>query len=892
MNFVKLSVLCGMLMMGNPLQAQEEITNAFDDLKRQGVYNEKLSEMRQVASAQDLNSLLAEHPEAGYFCFTEDREHDIRMNDAIPKRWVERAINLRKLFSDSCAPGEFFTWQIGLYTPYQDLSGVTLDFSDWKNEKGEVIPASAFRCFNLEGRSSYGKIFKQQIDVAKGNVKALWIGMEIPETAQGNYQGTVKVMVDNAQPIQVKGCLHVEGEALKNHGDDEGWRKTRLRWLDSSIGETDEPTAPYLPLKLRKREITWLGGKMKLGKNGLPINISSFYDQSNQLSKSVTDVLKDELRFIIETKDGEEQLKVSSFHIDEKNTAAINWTSVSENERFRLECKGDFCYDGLGQYDLSLTASQPVEVKDIRLEIPYSAYAAKYMMGLGHKGGLRPDTLIQWNWDVDRHQDKIWMGNVNAGLNFCFKDENYVRPLVNIYYSMGKLNMPVSWGNQGKGGIEVLPEKKDVVLMKAYSGARTMEKQETLHFKFNMMVTPVKPLNLNKLATKHIYHSNSDVSASYIPNAKQAGAHQITVHHKKDIYPFINYPYYDESLPDFKKFVTKAHDEGLAVSVYYTTRELTVKIPEFWALRSLGSEILHDGAGKDVRTCIHPNGPHSWLVENLKDHFIPAWHNAFNEGKYAGDLDLSVITTPDSRWNNYYLEGLDWMVKYMGVDGIYIDDSALDHKTLQRARRILDADGKKRIVDIHSWNHMNNMGGYANSIHLYLELLPYIDRTWIGEEFSTQTPADFWLVEMSGIPFGLMGETLQTNNLYRGMCMGMLPRYPWSGNPVSMWRLWDRFGMKDAQIRGFWDERCPVTTDNKEVYATVYLNGDETMLVLANWSNTNQKAKLSIDTSLLGFKPSTIVMPFIEGKQKERTMNAMPEFDLKGESGKILILKK
>ncbi len=84
-----------------------------------------------------------------------------------------------------------------------------------------------------------------------------------------------------------------------------------------------------------------------------------------------------------------------------------------------------------------------------------------------------------------------------------------------------------------------------------------------------------------------------------------------------------------------------------------------MKIPELWALRSLGGEVIHDGPGKDTRTLIRRNGPNEWLNKNLATHFIPAWYNAFEEGKYAGDMDISVITTPDSRWNNYYLP--DWI---------------------------------------------------------------------------------------------------------------------------------------------------------------------------------------------------------------------------------------
>ena len=114
-----------------------------------------------------------------------------------------------------------------------------------------------------------------------------------------------------------------------------------------------------------------------------------------------------------------------------------------------------------------------------------------------------------------------------------------------------------------------------------------MQRGETLHYNFNMLVTPVKPLDLKGLAENRFYHSNSDVSAGYIPAALEAGANMINVHHKKDVYPFINYPYYDEAVPDLKRFISDAHSKNLDVRLYYTTRELTVKIPELWALRSL-----------------------------------------------------------------------------------------------------------------------------------------------------------------------------------------------------------------------------------------------------------------------------------------------------------------
>lgn len=204
----------------------------------------------------------------------------------------------------------------------------------------------------------------------------------------------------------------------------------------------------------------------------------------------------------------------------------------------------------------------------------------------------------------------------------------------------------------------------------------------------------------------------------------------------------------------------------------------------------------------------------------------------------------------------------------------------------------MDADGKRRLIDIHSWNHNNEWAGYANSLHLYLELLPYVDRTWIGEGFSADNPLDFWMVEMSGIPFGLMSETLDAQNVFRGMIYGMLPRLPWSGNPVPFWHLWDDFGMKDAVMRGYWDERCPVKTDNASIPATVYINGDKALLVLANWTDVPQAANITLDENLLGFKPSSYVLPEIADTQSGEKISSLTRCEIPGRSGMFILMEK
>lgn len=829
-------------------QEQTQSTNAFLDLQRKGNFSSNISEMQNPLSQDELKRLLKEKPKCNYFVFTESRNLDIIMTDSIPKCWLTKNNDKNLAFVSTCLPGEYFTFQIGLYTPYQKLQDVEIVFDDFENEKGECIEKNRITCFNQEGIDVNGKYFRKTINIPQYKVQALWVGVDIPIRAKGIYTAYLIIKAKNASQVKVKLSIEVGGKPIYNHGDDEGWRKGRLRWLNSTIGIEKTPTKPYVPIDIFENRLTYLGGAIYLDEYGLPKKIINHYDESNILDTSISnDILSDRMKFVIETDSGEEILSLQHHTILEKTSTKFRWEKILINKDFELTIIGTFDFDGFFHYSCQVHSLSGINIKDIRLEVPYDKKSAQYMMGLGHCGGYRPSERVCWQWNVNKHQDKVWLGKVNSGLNFVFMDQNYQRPLVNIYYSLGKLNLPISWANNNKGGIKI-EENSDNVLLTAYSGERELEKGNRLYYNFNMLITPVKSLNLKQQAEIRFYHSNTDVSSNYIEEAEQAGANAVNIHHKKDIYPFINYPYYDEALPDLKLFSDKLHSNKLRMRLYYTTRELTIKLPELWAIRSLGNEIIHDGPGKNVRTLIHPNGPHPWLSENLKTNFIPAWYNAFNEGKYKGDMDLSVITTPDSRWNNYYLEGLDWMVKNLGLDGIYIDDSALDRFTLQRARRILDSNGKDRLIDIHSWNHNNEWAGYANSIHIYLELLPYIDRTWIGEGFSEENTRDFWLVEMSGIPFGLMGETLDAHNPFKAMTFGMLPRMPWSGNPISFWKLWDTFEMKNARFLGYWDSRNPVECESNEVKASIFYNPKtrKMMLVLANWSKDDQTAAFRI----------------------------------------------
>jgi len=583
-------------------------------------------------------------------------------------------------------------------------------------------------------------------------------------------------------------------------------------------------------------------------------------------------VLAGPFAFVVEPTNGK-LAWTSRFGKLEHDDLEARWTASSQADGVAADVKGRLDYTGSGEVSITLRATRDLSLEDIRLQVPWAEAAATYFMGLHRRGGRRPAEPISWTWDVKKRQDCFWMGDVNAGMMLRFKDEAFVRPLVNIYYHFSPLRLPKSWGNEGRGGIEIGAVADGVVPVRAFSGPRVLKADETLTFVTELYLTPFRPLDTEKqwavrfvhLGTHNVQHIRDTIERT--DPAREANV--LNIHHANAATPFINYPYADDTVDDFASLVKAGHEKGMKVKVYYTTREITQNMPELHALHSMNGEIIFPGPGKAARTLIHKNGPHPWLVQNLGTNFIPAWVDHIR--RPGAEWDLSVITTPDSRWNNFYLEGLRWMCDKIDIDGVYIDDTALDARSLRRARRILDR-RPGRLIDFHTWNHFNGHAGYANNLTIYMELLPYLDRLWIGEGFHCDRVAwDYWLVEMSGLPFGLMGEMLQSPNPWRGLVFGQVRRWGWSGNPKAIWKAWDEFGIQGTVFIPFTVPDSPVRTERDDVLATVYRKKGRALVALASWAAKPYDVTLAVNWAALGLDPSraTLYAPPIDGFQQE-----------------------
>lgn len=852
------------LMPANAKALQIESINAFN-----GVYP-----MEVIATNAEVAKLKAQYAEPAYLVFPEYRMYPIVMKNDIPQRWVAKGP--QKTFADVALRGENFSFQLGIYA-LKDLQNVKLKFSDLKDQSGHKIAAQLFSCLNTNGTTYDGKPFSKAVDVAQNQVQALWCLLDVPvATKAGTYTGTVEVSAANAPAQNIKISLKVDARVSKENGINEPWKQTRLTWLNSTLAQENTVIAPYTALQVQGTSISLLGRRVELDKNGFPKQIQTFFSpEMTEITSTPNNLLAENIHFhFVRKADGKNiLLKDSGIEFTKKEAGTVQWKSTSANDSLQLDISGSLEFDGFMSYTVKVTALKDIDLKDVTMHIPFNKTAATYLMGFGQKGGERPEKF-EWKWDVaNKNQDGAWLGNVNAGLQYSLRDEKYVRPLNTNFYLQKPLLLPTSWGNGNKGGVSI-GIKGSSMLANNYTGEREMKKGEVQYYNFTLLITPFHTINTDFQWENRFYHKYNSIDS-----IKATGATVVNIHHATPINPWINYPFIEYGR--MKSYISEAHSKGLKVKIYNTVRELSNRAYETFPMRSLGHEIYSPGKG----------GGFSWLQEHVKEDYIAAW--------FVPEIkDAAIVNSGMSRWHNYYVEGMNWLTKNVGIDGIYLDDVAFDRITMKRIKRVLTQNGHPGIIDLHSANQYNKSDGFNNSANLYMEHFPYLNRLWFGEYFDYEkNKPDFFLTEVSGIPFGLMGEMLQDGgNQWRGMIYGMTNRLPWSGNndPRPIWKVWDDFGMKGTKMVGYWSPNCPIKTSNPQVLATVYKKQGAALVAIASWADQDEKVSLNIDWQKLGIDPAkaSISIPEVVNFQQAQQLTRQSEITVPKAKGYLIVIKQ
>ena len=813
--------------------------------------------MEVAANRGEVQGLVSRYPGQPFLLFPESRDYPIRMDDHLPLRWIKSGPQDR--LQGHAYRNEFYVFQVGIYARADLVStptAFTVSFGDLHGPRGALIPALAMRCFNLGGVDQNGHSFRKQWSLKPGHVGALWFGIQVPlEAVPGPYEGRVLLRAEGHPEMPVSLHLEVDSDYLREGGVDDSPRLARLKWLDSTLGIEDQITAPYVPLKVSGSTVTCLGRRVRFGSNGFPDSIQA---GNNELLR-----LPIALRVY-------ESGKALAWHshgsrIISAAPAKVIWESTSVAGALTLRVRATMEFDGNIAFDVKLASQREVEVSDVALEIPFVKSRVPYVAGMGLHGGKRPEHW-QWHWTDQprRWKDQwsnleyfVWLGGLDAGL-FC------------------RLKSPLDdWKNGTMGGVQIDPPENEAVLFRAYSGSRRVRANKELSFSFHLLPTPLKPLDPNRWKYRY--------AQTYRPlrEIQEAGATVLT-------FPVLlfkewgNYPYLDLHLAI--PYIQEAHRKGLKAKFYLNSRELTTRLPELWALRSLGDEIYRVGG-------VQGHGmPYldTWLQEHLVHDYAPGWVWRHS----SGEVDATLRMVFDSRWNNFYVEGLKWLLENAQIDGIYLDEVPYSREVMQRVRRVMDQTRPGCLIDLHGnrdyWS-CNSPIGY------YMEHLPYVDQLWFGEAFDPESPPDFYLVEMSGLPFGLSGELLQDPNPWRGMLFGMTARAFYTPvDPSPIWRLWDEFSIQDSEMLGYWNSACPVRSSEENVPVTVYRKSGKSLIAIASWVKEPVLVRLKIDWQALGLNPkrATLHAPALQGFQKEAVFSPEKSIPVDPGRGWLLLLEE
>ena len=896
----------------------------------------------------------------GVLLVTENKSHPLRMRRHLPRHWAARTEpNTLSIVDAVVAPGENFHFQVALYSSKHDVSIGNVKFSSG------LLPLAPL-CLNLQGTDYWGREYSPTDNarkISQGTVRSFYMMMKIPMNATGGtvYQGDVtlvaaaagvggKRQTSSSPPppppqytasvrIAVNGKLPI----LKNGGDDQIWRNTRLTWLNSRAGlDGDNFPTPFTRVSLledvdrNESTVSMLGKRVMIGRNGFLTKIEVSSDSARP--GIVTLPLASPIRFDVSVGgggSGKEPTPLLSPMIFKTIVSAkpqadpfnrtVSWESVLENKQqeVRLGVRASLDFSGYIDYVVTLNASKSSPSLDrlaMSLVVPMAPESARYALGLGKKGGLlstwfqqaeknktgssggsssssssssKNSSVVEWKWDGINGNNAVWIGNQHAGIRVFPKGASDEWQAAVPFDSLATPPIPEEWSNNGTGGIRVSSSSSaaadiatDIATtVTVFTGERELayasSSSSSLVFRFSLMITPTRPLNLTKHWSER--HYQADGPTNYTAVA-EGGATILVEHQGNVVNPWINYPYLTNHL--MRQASNASHAVGMKFKIYNTMRELSYKAREIWAMRSLdetyvsGPDPQSDGTGSP------------WLQEHLGGNYQVAWSNnmeqPIDQGSdmwWSQQEDHAIKVNALSRWNNYYVQGNMQMQKDFQFDGIYLDEIAYDRVTMLRTKAILS----HGLIDHHC-----DLGAFCHSCASnYMELYPFIDSLWYGEgfDYDNATP-DYWLAEISGLLLGLTSEMLRYPGMtpmhFRGLAHGMTNRWQHSYktwekstecvvefavspgcdpfDPRDIWALQREFEIERSNMIGWWEDVLAVTSNVENVKVTTYVrSGKSALIVLANFGKEVEEVTLEFDWELLGFKDGSGVIVRVPG---------------------------
>ena len=674
-------------------------------------------------------------------------------------------------------------------------------------------------------------------------------------------------------------------------------KRARLTWLNSRRAHDDSELLRRIPPLAHDGPRSVCAGSprrcMRVGDSGLPEAIS--------VGDKGVSVLSTRVRF--EVRCGGDEATASSAPAELKWGAGSDthgggssqthaWRSVATVSGCScwggpegslapliLTLTGELQHDGHSEFGVTATslAGCDVSVASFVLSFALPRGTAQLSMGMGKEGG-RGDRSWSWRWadQVGAGSHMLWLGSADAGLRLKLlgNEEGWGSPRFVI--TSNRVMPRSSWaGLAAKGGCTVSSGDEEVRVV-CESGAQVVRGAAPSTFKFDLMMTPMAVPDMAAHWARRgvqVGYQNSWFAPERDP-VFESNPSFVNMHQGTPANPFINYPL--DFVGTIGDWARAARARRALLKIYFTTRELSTVCPELFALHSM-DDVLLDGS-RDRRDNLidderNPNGDHgklgySWLQERLVTKYSTAWANTIGGGR--GRVDTAVHVSGTSRWNNFYVEGVHSLsANQPHIGGLYLDGVAFDRRTMRRTRAVLDRGcrlGRRKCeIDFHSGNTLAGVNRRVSAILAIMQHLPYIDSLWLGEGYHYGHGPDYWLAEVSGIPFGLMGETMNAPTEL-GLVYGMATRVTGKSTAIGasrVYRIWDAFGMTNATMVGYWEEACPVELEpvspGATLRATAYVRGGLALIAVGDFTGSTSAFHLRARAGFWGWSGAALL---------------------------------
>lgn len=750
--------------------------------------------------------------------------------------------------------------RLWVYTEY-GLKGALIDITPLKSET-DVLDKSACTCLNTQGCGADGVRIDKAYDIKPSCLQPVVLGMDLSQAKLQKY-----TTVLNIGPCKVNINVDVKDTPVFNDCADGNSFAGRLKWLNSRLMRDKSVAKGFEPVVLDGAEMRFTGKTVKFATNGLFENANSYFDLSNNITEEVQKTLFFRpMEFIVEG----QKFKYARPRLETlENVAAIY--AEGKSEAFQIVTSAVIGYEGAFDYTVKLKANKDAIVPSVNLNMYFASHSLN--AGLGLEGGaFRP---VEWKFNPAVNQDSMYIGDVNCGACVKLKANNYSRPLSGKNYALKPLVLPEdSWANYGAGTVSVYDSDEGAVFS-ANAGKFVVPKGAELTFRFEIRLTPFRPIRIKRQFAIRPYQPTFQ-SEGLLDDASERVCNYVNLISGGDFSPYTNNPFMNEKA--LKLFVSDAHNANIGVNLQYAPSPVSAHASDVDILRRLGDDVLIKT--EDGRELAARKG------------FRGALHDGENP-------DVVFAATPDGRMDNYFVEGVNYLVKECGIDGIYLSDGNICRDTVERVRRIFDRKtGLAGIIDLGIVNDFKGERGLSSALNNCTEILPFVDKVYARKGFDFSRERDYLLTEVSGLPYGVTAEAVAGVNPVLAILFGMTVRYSAiketkdEDTCFELHRVLDEFGIGDAIMKGFWDDTNPMTADKKDVSITTYINDGKMLAAIYNFGDTKVEFDIGVNPRK-GFTSTgkKFVLPSIKGLQKKKKYNLNSSLSLGKRSGMIIIIK-